>query len=133
MGLWKHLVPDLKVDKLIDMSDEELTKIEAVVNSGVIDSGGRILDTVMSPSDGSTVNVVMINSTVSLSAPSPVRPLYYRRRRDIDMSTADLLGDEIDARIKAYLTDLDLGETDSLIQTILMAMFGVVLLCQFIR
>lgn len=133
MGLWKQLIPDLKVDKLIDMSREELTKIDAVVNSGVIDSGGRVLDNVMSPADGSTVNVIMINSTVSLSAPSPIRPTYYRRRRDVEMSEMDHTGGRIMTHFNNYINDLKLSGAKSPFQAVMLTLFGVVLLCLIIR
>ena len=83
MSFWKSIIPDITVESLVDMSKEELYEIDSFINMGRVDSGGRVLDHVLSPYN-STLAVVMINSTIDFTAPQPIGPVrtsFSRRRR----------------------------------------------------
>ena len=125
--LWKQLIPDISVDSLIDMSREELLQIEAVVNSGTIDSGGRILDTVLSPKEGSSVVVVLVNSTVSFTAPPSERPILFRRRREVE--TGNIRYPTIGAKFAQLAKDIQ-AEADTMTgKEYVTTVLGMLFLC----
>ena len=126
MSFWKSIIPDITVSSLVDMTHEELSLIDALINNGDVDTGSRVLDNVLNPNH-STVAVVMINSSIAVTAPKPAVPIsssYYRRRRALSSNN--------DQTFQIVAADFNADNT-TFMEIAVTSLLAFLCVCQIIR